>query len=251
MLGVVLAAYSSVTQIRDVGLATGATGPDQRAFFIAAADRPDIAVFFKGLKPQERLKMARQLGEYDDPKIAVVIAKLLGDFDVEARKVLTASLTRLARTQPAAVAEQLKEKGSFQQYGVSEALRSQGESVLPAVVTTLANGDARPNAVAYLVAAGPPAIPLLVPKLDDANKDVVLAAADALGKLRARAASPRLVALYRAALPDDRTSYLTALAGLGDPATEPIFQSIAQSDREPNPIRAQAALGLGRIGSTT
>jgi hypothetical protein len=151
-LGVVLAVTNAITAQNDVRMATGTVGDAQKRFFVEAADRPDIAIFFKGLAPDQRLKMSQSVGEYDDPKIAVLIGKLLADFDFVAREALTDSLVKLVKKQPKAVAEQLALKGSFQQLAVAKALATLGPTSAPFAAATLTNADAKPVGARFAAA---------------------------------------------------------------------------------------------------
>lgn len=250
-IGITLALVNTFTLQSDIRTAVGPQSDGQKQFFVAAADRPDVAVFFKNLKPEERIAVAQNIARYDDPKLASLIAKLLGDFDVEARTELGKSLTKLAKTQPQAVADQLKERGSFQQLAITQSIESLGTGAIPFVIKTLEVADARTNAVSFLVSQGEASTPALLPLLKSENKDIVLSAADALGKLKARDASPQLQVLYKAAAPADRAAFLTALSSIGDVRNEFIFREVLSNSREPLPLRSQSALGLGRIGSAT
>ncbi|RYG29828.1 hypothetical protein EON81_26030, partial [bacterium] len=250
-IGIVLTVWNAFNLRRDVASAVGPQSEAQKQFLVGAADRPDIAVFFKNLLPEQRLAMAQAIGRYDDPKLPLLVGKLLGDFDPEARKALTASMVHLVGTQPEPVAQQLKEKGSFQQIGVFSALRTAGPSVLPLVAKQLSVGDARPNVIAFMVESGKPSIPILIPYLDDASNDVKLAAAEALGKLRAREATSKLVELYSVAEPEPKAQYLAALSGIGDPTQESLMASILGNALSPVAQRASAALGLGRIANSS
>jgi len=250
-LGVVLAIYNAYSLHRDTSLATGPVSPPQHEFFLDATTRPDIALFFKGLTHDQKMVMAARIGAYDDAKLAALLATLLGSFDADARGVLTKSLTHVGEAHPEAVAEQLKVAGSLQQFAISTALRTIGPPALPAVADMLKNGDARPRAVAFLVARGASSVPFLLPRLDDANKDIRLAAADALGKLGAREAVAPLVALYQKSTGDEREGYLTAISGIGAPETEGLLTAEASDRDSTTPRRAQAMLGLGRIASAS
>ncbi len=251
LLGVVLAIYNAVTLHRDVGLAIGPAGKAQEQFFINAADRPDIATFFKNLIPVRRLIMARNIGRYTDPELAQLCGKCLDTFDPGARAALTTALSGVAKLHPQAVAALMKLPGSFQQLSVATALRSAGPGALPLVAKQFSDGDARPNAIAFLVASGPVAIGPTLPYLSNSNKDIRLAAADTLGKLRAREAVPELTSLFNKSQGEERLEYLTALAGIGDPSTEPMMTENLRNVAIPTPSRGQAALGLGAIGSPT
>jgi HEAT repeat protein len=91
----------------------------------------------------------------------------------------------------------------------------------------------------------------LLQKLDDKDHDVQMAAVEALGKLRALAASSALVKLYQVAKTDDKLKYLTALGSIGDPATEKILSDALDDESLDASMKQQAALGLGRIASPT
>ena len=248
-LGVVLASVNAFTVKRDISLATAPKSEEQRQFFIGCAARPDMANFYKSLTPEVRYAMAQNIGRYDDPQMAALLGTLLGDFDEHAREALTASLVRLAKIQTKAVAEQLKQKGSFQVIAVTRALVESGVPIEPLVAEQLAVGDARLNAENLLVDRGAVSIPALLPKLSVTDNDVKLAVADALGKLRAREAVPTLLELLKAAKPDQYISYLAAISGIGDPSTEGLLSSVITDETVPIPQRATTAVGLGRIGT--
>jgi hypothetical protein len=250
-LGVILAVYNAVSLHRDVGLAIGPKGPAQEQFFRDASDRPDIATFFKNMTPARRLIMAKNIGRYTDPELAALCGKCLDTFDAEARLALTESLAVVAKAHPDAAAALLKLPGSFQQIAIAAALRKAGDKVLPLVAKQFSDGDARPNAIAYLVASGRPAVAATMPYLASNNKDIRLAAADALGKLRATEAVVTLTRMFHASKEDERLAYLTALATIGDPVSEQLMTDTIKDQTLPTPHRAQAALGLGTIATET
>lgn len=248
-LGVVLAAFGVVTSRRDLALATGPANEAQHRWLLEAADRPDIAQFFKSLSHAQRLQMAEAIAHYDDAALAKLSGLLLADFDAEARAVLQKALARVTTVHPEAVAAQLTQTGGFQQLAVFAALRTLGDRALPPVVAMLDNADARAAAVAYLVAIGDPAAtPLLLPRLDDPKPEIRLAAADALGGLHARVAAAPLRAALAKASDADRAALLADLAAIGDPADEPLFAATLDDPARPLAERTAAAQGLGRIG---
>ncbi|MDR3688561.1 MAG: hypothetical protein P4L46_04220 [Fimbriimonas sp.] len=248
-IGVILAIYNAVSLRRDIAVAIGPEGDSQREFFKGASERPDITTFFKNLGPERRLKMAQNIGHYDDAPLAALCGKLLDSFDPVARKALTDSLSRVALVHPDAVAAQFNLPGSFQQLAIATALRKAGTRAIPLVDKQLSVNDARPNAIAYLVSSGTDAIAPTLPYLDQKDKDTRLAAVDALGKLRAVQAVPKLLTLYHGSKEEERLSYFTALATIGEPSTEPLMSDVLRNVSLPTPLRAQAALGLGRIGT--
>lgn len=259
-IGLLLGLYSAFTSYRDVALATGPQSEDQRRFFISSADRPDMAQFFKSLTHEQKVAMSRNLGRYTDSPIAKVIGTCLETFDVEARELLSVALAHVATVHPDAVVGQLDKSGGFQQRAVSRALAPQSPAVLPLVAEKLTNSDFRTNASRFLVDAGAPSVPFVLPLLDHADKDVRLIAADILGKLRAWAAVNRLTEKVlrpsneKMSAPESAlqiAAFRAALASIGDPASESLLSNVMQDPQIESTQRAQAALGLGRINTPT
>ncbi|HVL40188.1 MAG TPA: HEAT repeat domain-containing protein [Fimbriimonadaceae bacterium] len=245
----VLWVINSLSVAREIRVATGPPTPEQAAFFADAADRPDLEAFFKGLKKAQQLAFARNTGKHDMPEAPRLIAKLLTTFDPDVRQQLTESLAAVAKTQPEATSQELKHGGNFQRLGVFRALREAGPDALPHVVARLEQDDTRANALAFLVEAGEAATPHLLKALSSQNKSARIAAADALGKIRSQVAVPGLIERYRTGEPDEKVSYLAALALIGHPATESMLTRTLLDTSQPVQIRAHAALGLGRIGT--
>ncbi len=247
---VAMAFYNAWSTRTDIRIATGPVGKEQDAFFVNAADRPDIATLYKSMTPAQKLIVAKNIGNYDSPKLAKLIGILLADFDQEARRELTKSLSAVAHKQPGAVAKELKNAGSFQNLGVSTALKSIGDKAIPFVVKQLSDGDCRPQAIAFLI-ENPASIKPLIASLDDKSADVVKAAVEALGKLRATEATEKLMDMYEASKKEDKLLYLTALASIGDSRTENMLTAALDDPELDGSMKQQAALGLGRIASPT
>lgn len=251
LVAAVLALSNAYMIRRDRQIALGPHGQDQLQFFIDAVDRPDIPIFFKKLKPSEKLQVARNLGTYDNPALAHLAALWLADFDAPARAELTSVMVKLAATQPEAVVTELKNTGGFQKLAVFKALRSQGAKILPFVVKALYRAEARANAVEYLVGAGPAAGSLVLPLLEASDKDTRLAAVETLGKLQFKPAGPVLLRLFRTGPADERSAYFSALANLGWQGAEATLTSVVRDSAATPASRTAAALGLGKIGSRT
>lgn len=244
-----LIAFNAFSFRRDARIATGPPTPAQRALFIAMADRPDLALFYKNLTSAQRVQVAANLAKHQDPKVVELAAKLLDTFDEAARARLTESLKVLAQADPETVSDQLKLGASFQRLAVFDSLKASVPASLPYIASRFATAEHRPNAVQLMVEIGRPAVPHLLKLLDDELADTRRAAADALGKIQAREAVPKLLALYAASEDDEQLDYLTALASIGDPSTESLMDAAIRDTRLPISFRAQAALGLGRIGT--
>jgi len=249
-VGAALSILASYTQKRDVQTATGPQSSSQEQFFVNAADRPDINTFFQKLTAPQKLAMSTNIGRYQDPVLAKLCGKLLADFDPRARAALTDSLTKIAVAHPEAVAVELKEQGSFQELGVIQALRAVGPGTMPLVAKELTDKDARQNAVDYLGGSGLAAVPLVLPYLQSADADVRIAAAEVLGQVRAKEAVPELTQMMNTATGNEKTDALSAIAEIADPTSEPLLTGILNDQSVPVALRIQAALGLGRIGTT-
>jgi hypothetical protein len=248
-VAVVLAVSNTYIQNRDRGLATGPHGNSQLQFFVNAVDRPDISSFFKRLRPADKLKFAQNLHAYKDPRIVKLAAILLTDFDVEARTELQKVLTDLASDYPKELSDELKNTGGFQKLGVFNALRKSSDKTLPFVIDQLRNGPTRANAVEYLVGQGSKVGPAVLPMLDDKDKDTRLAAADVLGKSTYKPAAAKMRELYDAAEGGDKSAYLAALSNLGEQPLEPLFIDLLRNPKTSTSDRANAILGLARIGN--
>jgi HEAT repeat protein len=247
LLGVGLTLWSGYLQHRDVSVAIGKESPQQEAFFVDAANRPDIATFFRKLPPYQRLAMAKSIGRYSDPQLAKLCGVLLGDFDAKARSAVAASLAKIAASHPDAVAAQLSQKGSFQFLGVAAALRSVGVSTLPFVVKEFDDPAATANAENLLVEFGTPSVPLLLPLLSSNNQSTRLATEDTLGKLRANDAVPKLTAIFESTKDPEREAALIALSSIADPRSLNLLAKILADASERLGTRSQAALGLGQM----
>jgi len=271
LAAVCMAIWNAYSTHRDIAIATGPADARQRAFFLDAADRPDIATLYKAMTQKQKVQVARNIAAQaatdparcysiysdvaqtfeleDDAKFAKLVGVLLTDFDPVARDALTKAMCAVAAVEPGAVAFELRNGGSFQNLGVDTALQSLGNRAIPYVVDMLSNGDARPQAIEYLVGAGAPAVPALLSRLDDKDHDVQMAAVEALGKLRATEATAVLVKQYEGAKTDDKLKYLTALGSIADPSTEQILSDALSDDSLDASMKEQAALGLGRIAT--
>jgi HEAT repeat protein len=249
LLAIGLAGWNAYRNASDVRLATGPVQPDQLQFFLASIDRPDTPTFFKGLEPHQRRLYAENLSRHDDPRLADLIGILLADFDAGARGALTRALAIQASRHPEAVAQQLKHAGSFQRLSVFEVLSGLGAAATPVVAKMLEGGTTRANASAYLVTRGREAVPPLLGLLEHEDVDVRLAAADALGKIRAPEAAVPITARLRTSTQDEFSAYLGALSAIGDPRSETLLLKIVEDPKGKPAFRAQAALGLGRIGT--
>ncbi|MBI5706606.1 MAG: hypothetical protein HZC36_06415 [Armatimonadetes bacterium] len=245
-----LVAFSRYQSGQDADLFTRAPGPEQERFFVAVSERPDALPVFEKLSPSQRLRAARNLGQYQKPEVAKLGAILLDSFDPGARKALAESLSRIAQSRPDFVAQQLDKTSSYQTAGVFAALKS-NQAVVPVVAKLLESDAHRANASRLLQEIGSPAVPVLIEALGSTSETAKVAAAEVLGKLRAREAVVALNGLIERTEVEKRDPYIGALLVVGDPKTESMARGILMDPTAPRPLRQQAATGLGRIGTVS
>lgn len=234
---------------RQIALGIGPPTATQGRYFVELIDRPDLLGYFKSLSRTQRLAIARNIGLHDDPALAKLLGILLADFDAEVRGELTKSLSVLSWSRPEAVSKELKNTGSFQRDGVFVALRSLGPQALPYVAARLGEPETRSGAATFLVASGAPAIPFLLHALERGDRDAKMASADALGRLRSKAAAPLLEGEYAESSSDEeRMVYLGAISAIGDRRSLDMLTKALLDKRIDPGLRAQAAIGVGRIG---
>ncbi len=251
-LASVMAVGHTIASRNEVALATGTRSDAQLEFFLQAADRPDLKEFYESLDPAQRLSMARNIAQYDQAGMAKLLAKLLASIDPQARSALSGALKDLAKRQPAAVADQLSESSGFPRTAVFSALHSLGDSSLSLAAERLAQPSTRDGAIAFLVESGGAADEsALAVFRGSTDWDTKLAAAKALGQLRARSATHALLDAYRSAPPERRLALLGSIAAIGDPESQDEVAAVALDESAPPDLRAQAAVGLGRIGSVS
>lgn len=193
--------------------------------------------------------MAQAVGRYDDAPLAKIAGTCIETFDPQTRDAFAAALIRVAKAHPKEVVDQMVGGGGIKQRAIANALHPLGAVVLPMVAEKLTVGDARTNAVSFLADSGLDAVPYVAPKLADKDKDVRLAAADCLGKLRATSATDALTKLAQSAAMEERPRYWAAIASIGNPSSEPFLTSLISDVELDGSQRAQAALGLGRVAT--
>ena len=244
-----LVVYSRYQSGQDADLFTRAPGPEQEGFFVAASERPDALPVFEKLTASQRLRAARNVGRYDRQEIARLGAILLDSFDPAAREALAESLSKIASTHTEYVAQQLDKTSSYQTAGVFAALKSNQAATIPVVAKLLESDGHRPNAAKLLQEIGSPAVPALIESLGSQSESARVAAAEVLGKLRAREAVGALNTLIERTEVEKRDPFIGSLLVIGDPRTESMARGILMIITIPRPLRQQAAAGLGRIGT--
>jgi hypothetical protein len=88
-----------------------------------------------------------------------------------------------------------------------------------------------------------------MPWLLDTDKDTRVAACEVLGKLRARQALAAVTNEFDKSNGAERAAALASIASIGAPESQGLLSKELSNDQEPSDLRAQAALGLGGIGT--
>ena len=251
LLAGVLAGANIHFQNQDRATTVGPANAAQRQFFVEAVDRPDVAAFFKRLSHPQKLTAAQNLGRHDHPAMVRLAVLWLNDFDADARAELEKVLVHHARKYPKELAAELKSSGGFQKLAVSRALATSFEASLLFVIEQLEVPEARANASEYLALQGRRVGEAVAKKLKSETKETRLAAADVLGKIGFLPAAAPLRELYKTAESADRPAILSAIANMGDPASEEILTQVLADPKSAAGDRATAILGLGRIKTPT
>ncbi len=94
-------------------------------------------------------------------------------------------------------------------------------------------------------------VPLLIAQVDDKDEGVRLGAVEALGKIGDKAAVPRLLTAIQKDTPQTRRVAIGAIALIADVSGEAALTEAVGNPEDNNEARAQAAIGLGKIGTPT
>ena len=92
-------------------------------------------------------------------------------------------------------------------------------------------------------------IPLLIAQADDKDEGVRIGAVEALGKIGDKMAIPRLLTAMKSDTPQVRRVAIGSIALIADVSGEAALTEAIGNQDDNNEARAQAAIGLGRIGT--
>jgi hypothetical protein len=240
----VLIAYQGLQTRQAVSIATGRPTPAQLEFFLSAAKRPDVALFFRDLGLENRLKMARNIRAHSDSRLAELSAVLLDTFDTGARVELERSLADIARFDADAVANQIERPGEFRRVALFRALQDAGPPAIRAVVRRLGDPAASEAAAAWLSELGEPAVPSLLEALRRGPLQARLSAAEVLGGMRAISSGREIRALYGSANGFEKRTYFFAICSLGAPEDSELLSRVFADVTAPMDERAAAAVGM-------
>ncbi|HSV72481.1 MAG TPA: HEAT repeat domain-containing protein [Chthonomonadales bacterium] len=180
------------------------------------------------------------------------------DGDANTRKASVAILRTIGQDDPAVALEQARRALPDTSVEALQAAlarrRPEVAEMLVGKVVALIKADAAARAtggdvLGALVAKREKSVAALMPLLDDADEGVRSGAVSALGKVGSPTPVPRLIEMMAKDTPPVRRVAIGAIALIAHPSCEPALVEAIANPNDDNEARAQAAVGLGRIGS--
>lgn len=245
----VLLAIDRISTAREIALATGPKSEAQRKYFVEAADRPGIDLFYKGLNPRQKLAMAKRLGEYSDEKAIALTGKLLGTFDAPAYDALTQALTKQAKANPEGAIKLIGEGATRPKAAIRAALIGAAPASLKPLAEAMKDPALRGPAKRLLLEAGPQAEPVVRPLVGSSDQETRTDAAFLLGEYRKTESIEALQAAYRTRKPPERSRYLASLVAIGATQNRAFFEGVFTAKGSSGEERALGAKGLSKIGT--
>jgi len=182
------------------------------------------------------------------------------DGDANARKVSVAVLQALGQDDPATALEQARKAlPDTSEEALQQALARRQPAVAAMLidkVVALMKADPAARAtggdvLGALVAQREKSVAALLPQLKDADEGVRSGAVSALGKVGSPTPVAKLIEMMGKDTPPVRRVAIGAIALIAHPSCEPALVEAIGNPNDDNEARAQAAVGLGRIGSPT
>lgn len=246
---VLLLGFDRIRMIREVALATGPKSHTQRYYFIEAADRPGIELFYKGLTSADKVKMAQRLGLYNDIKVITLTGKLLDTFDEQAYQELTNSLIKQTKSNPKDAVSLIGVGATRPKFAIRKAMLAAVPESLGPLAEKLEDAGLRGNAKRLLIEAGPQAEPYVRKYIQSKDADVRKNAASLLGQYRKVESLGVLGKAFRAYKTPERTIYLSAIVAIGAQQNRPFFENVFSNLNYTPEERFLAAKALARLGT--
>lgn len=172
---------------------------------------------------------------------------LLKDTEPAVRDRVTKALIKLGKDHISLLVPAMKDSDENVRNGAKAALVGIGPKVIPHVQPAVKPADLRGAACEVLIKLGEPSVPALVDLLDEDDQDVRMAAADALGKIGSRRATPALLKSTRDIAAVRRIA-ISSLCTICDPRATDLFIEVLTHTRDDGEVRARAARALSVVG---
>ena len=203
-------------------------------------------------KVQEMPKSARievmdAIEELPGPLTVKQCLTLLKDTEADVRTRVTKTLTLLGKDHIEILVLAMKDFDENVRNGAKDALVAIGPRVISYVQRATEEPELRGAAFEVLVRIGAPSVPALNGLLNADDQDVRMAAADSLGKVGSKKATP---ALLKAAndLAAVRRVAISSLCTICDPRSTDLLVDVLSHTKDDGEVRARAARALSVIG---
>jgi HEAT repeat protein len=172
---------------------------------------------------------------------------LLKDPEKTVHKRVVKALIILGNDHVDFLVEKLKDSDENVRTGAADALVGIGTKVIPLVKEAMNDADLRKAACDVLVRLKEPSVPALAELLQTGDQDVRMVAAEALGKIGSKKATPSLLKAM-GDIQAVRRIAISSLCAICDPrCADPLIQVLG-GNRDDGEVRARAARALSVIG---
>lgn len=173
--------------------------------------------------------------------------ELLKDKELTVRARVTKSLILLGKNHIKLFVPEMKNPDANVSAGAKDALVGIGPIVIPYVHPVVKEPDLRGPALDVLTRLKEPSVPVLVELLVKGDQDVRMGAADSLGKVGSKKATPALLKATRD-IKAVRRIAISSLCTICDPRSEDLLVEVLSQNKDDGEIRARAARALSVIG---
>jgi len=199
------------------------------------------------MKPEERIAAAGAVKAIGGEMAVKQLLVLLKDADAKVKESVTAHLIEIGGPHIDLLVPALKDSDTNVNTGAANALVGIGPSVIPDVQAAAKDSTLRGQAIGVLVRIGEPSVPAVVELLSESDQDLRMAAADALGKIGSKKATPALLEAARDVAAVRRIA-ISSLCTITDPRSTDLLVDVLGRTDDDGEVRARAARALSVIG---
>lgn len=198
-------------------------------------------------EPKDRTAAAKAVMAVGGEAAVKQLLVLLKDADAGVKTEVTSALTKIGADHTKVLIPAMKDSDANVNTGASNALIAIGPKVIPPVQTAAKDATLRGPAINVLVKIGAPSVPAVVELLSEDDQDLRMAAADALGKIGSKDATPALLKSTRDIAAVRRVA-ISSLCTICDPRATDLLVEVLKRDTDDGEVRARAARALSVIG---
>jgi len=172
---------------------------------------------------------------------------LLKDTEADVRARVSKTLTLLGQGHIELLVPAMKDSDENVRNGAKDALVAIGPRVIRYVQRATEEPELRGAAFEVLVRIGKPSVPALIGLLQSDDQDVRMAAADSLGKIGSKNATPALLKATRDVAAVRRVA-ISSICTICDSRSADLLVEVLSHTRDDGEVRARAARALSVIG---